>query len=195
MRVLIQWNTLPRKRRAGNGARRAFRRSDGSRQGVARQTGRTGGKQAINERRAGMASDTPMTDTAHELLGKHGKVSVYRMETLERAYNEMTRRTLAYEAAIRSTLKEQAHLADGDNCTLARLKRALRDNAIDGTADNTPDRGYETLAAIYKRRAVEFDSCLRILQQARDTLTGAGTDGLHAQADVDISGAAGSVKK
>jgi len=95
-----------------------------------------------------MASDTPMTDTAHELLGKHGKVSVYRMETLERAYNEMTRRTLAYEAAIRSTLKEQAHLADGDNCTLIELKRALRE-----------------------------------------------IDGLHAQADVDISGAAGSVKK
>ena len=137
-----------------------------------------------------MTSDTPMTDTAHELLGKHGKVSVYRMETLERAYNEMTRRTLAYERAIRLTLQANAHLADGDNCTLIELKRALRDNAN----GNTAGRGYETRAAIYKRHAVEFDSCLRILQQARDTLTGAGIDSLHAQADVDISGAAGSVK-
>ena len=137
-----------------------------------------------------MTSDTPMTDTAHELLGKHGKVSVYRMETVERAYNEMTRRALAYERAIRLTLKENAHLADGDNCTLIELKRALRDNVTGGTAGI----GYETLAAIYKRRAVEFDSCLRILQQARDTLTGAGTDSLHAQDDVDISGRSAGVK-
>jgi hypothetical protein len=95
-----------------------------------------------------------MTDAAHELLGKHGKVSVHRMETVERAYNEMARRALAYERAIRLTLKEQAHLADGDNCTLIELKRALRDNATGGTADS-----------------------------------------LHAQDDVDISGAAGGVKK
>jgi hypothetical protein len=86
-------------------------------------------------------------------------------------------------------------LEQWSNCTLIELKRALRDNATGGTMDNTADRGYETLAAIYKRNAVAFDSCLRILQQARDTLTGAGTDSLHAQADVDISGTAGSVKK
>ena len=104
-------------------------------------------------------------------------------------------RALAYERAIRLTLKEQAHLADGDNCTLIRLKLALRDNATDGTADNKADSGYETLAGIYKRNAVDFDSYLRILQQARDTLTGAGRDSLNAQADVDISGAAESVKK
>jgi hypothetical protein len=127
-------------------------------------------------------------------------------------------RALAYERAIRLTLLEQAHLADGDNCTLIELKRALRDNATDGTADNTAGSGYETLAAIYKRRAVEFDSCLRILQQARDTLTGAAgipwqtiaaavdrtpeneaaeraIGSLHAQDDVDISGRSEGVKK
>ena len=32
--------------------------------------------------------------------------------------------------AIRLTLEEQAHLADGDNCTLIRLKRALHPNSI-----------------------------------------------------------------
>ena len=63
-------------------------------------------------------------------------------------------RALAYERAIRLTLKENAHLADGDDCTLIELKRALRDNATGGTIDS-----------------------------------------LNAQADVDISGAAGSVKK
>jgi hypothetical protein len=95
-----------------------------------------------------------MTDNAHELLGKHGKVSVHRMETVERAYNEMTRRALAYERAIRLTLKENAHLADGDTCTLIELKRALRDNATGGTVDSR-----------------------------------------NAQADVDISGRSGGVKK
>jgi hypothetical protein len=62
-------------------------------------------------------------------------------------------RALAYERAIRLTLQANAHLADGDNCTLIELKRALRDNASGGTMDS-----------------------------------------LHAQADVDISGAAVSVK-
>ena len=83
-----------------------------------------------------MTSDTPMTDTAHELLGKHGKVSVYRMEALERAYNEMTRRALAYERAIRLTLKQNEHLTDGEGCELVELRRALRDNATGGTADS-----------------------------------------------------------
>jgi hypothetical protein len=30
-----------------------------------------------------------------------------------------------YEAAIRQTLEENAHLADGENCTLAALKKAM----------------------------------------------------------------------
>ena len=37
------------------------------------------------------------------------------------------RRAMAYEAAIRETLAENGHLADGDDCTLAKLKRALAD--------------------------------------------------------------------
>jgi hypothetical protein len=35
------------------------------------------------------------------------------------------RRALAYEAAIRETLAENGHLADGEKCTLIKLKRAL----------------------------------------------------------------------
>jgi hypothetical protein len=144
-----------------------------------------------------------MTDAAHELLGKHGKVSVYRMETVERAYNEMTRRALAYERAIRLTLLEQAHLADGDNCTLIELKRALRDNAP------MDDK-------LHARPTVE--TMRRWIEQVQKNVTGAGgipwqtiaaavdrtpenkaaeraIDSLHAQADVDISGRSEGVKK
>jgi hypothetical protein len=167
-------------------------------------------KTGDNERRAGMTSDTPMTDTAHELLGKHGKVSVYRMETLERAYNEMTRRTLAYERAIRLTLKEQEHLADGDNCTLIELKRALRDNAPMVLADDV-----QADDKLHARPTVE--TMRRWFEKVQQHVTGAGIlwqtiaagidrtpeneaeeqamDSRNAQADVDISGAAGSVKK
>jgi hypothetical protein len=134
-----------------------------------------------------------MTDTAHELLGKHGKVSVYRMESVERAYNEMTRRALAYERAIRLTLQANAHLADGDNCTLIELKRALRDNAPMVSADDK----------LHERPTVEV--MRRWMEQVQKDVTGAGARQEAAtrrtmvmdcaQADVDISGAAGSVKK
>jgi len=36
---------------------------------------------------------------------------------------------LAYETAIRETLDENAHLADGDDCTLVKLNRVLSANA------------------------------------------------------------------
>ncbi len=69
-------------------------------------------KRADNERRDGMSQ----RDTTHN-----------------RSRDAWKARALAYERAIRLTLKENAHLADGDNCTLIELKRALRDNATCGT--------------------------------------------------------------
>lgn len=96
-------------------------------------------------------SDTPMTDSAHELLGNHGKVSVYRMETLERAYNEMARKAMVYE-------------------------RLLKDLTV---ASGIP---WQTIAAAIDKTP-ENEAAERAV------------NGLHAQDAVDISGAAGSVKK
>ena len=59
-----------------------------------------------------------------------------RDTTQRRIRDAWKARVLAYERAIRLTLEEQAHLADGDNCTLIELKRALRDNATGGTIDS-----------------------------------------------------------
>jgi hypothetical protein len=152
-----------------------------------------------------------MTDNAHELLGKHGKVSVYRMETVERAYNEMTRRALAYERAIRLTLLDNAHLADGDNCTLIELKQALRDNAPMVLADDV-----QADDKLHARPTVE--TMRRWIEKVQQNVTGAtgipwqtiaagidrtpeneaaerAIDSLHAQADVDISGRSEGVKK
>jgi len=38
------------------------------------------------------------------------------------------RRALAYEQAIRETLADNGHLADGEDCTLIKLKRVLSAN-------------------------------------------------------------------
>ncbi len=56
-----------------------------------------------------------------------------RDTTQRRSRDAWKARALAYERAIRLTLKENAHLADGDNCTLIELKRALLDHATCGT--------------------------------------------------------------
>jgi hypothetical protein len=45
-------------------------------------------------------------------------------------------RALAYERAIRLTLKQNEHLTDGEGCELVELRRALRDNATGGTEDS-----------------------------------------------------------
>ncbi len=45
------------------------------------------------------------------------------------------RRAIAYEAAIRETLADNAHLADGDDCTLIKLKRVLSANTALKGAD------------------------------------------------------------
>ncbi len=42
-------------------------------------------------------------------------------------------RALAYERAIRLTLKQNEHLTDGEGCELVELRRALRDNATCNT--------------------------------------------------------------
>jgi hypothetical protein len=74
---------------------------------------------------------------------------MYQLAELERKYcDALQKRADILEQAARETLETCGHLADGENCTLIVLKRAVR----------------------------EIDS-------------------LHAQDDVDISGAAGSVKK
>ena len=53
-----------------------------------------------------------------------------------RAYKEKARRqrdnwkrkAVTYEQAIRETLEDNRHLADGENCTLIKLKRVLSAN-------------------------------------------------------------------
>jgi hypothetical protein len=120
-------------------------------------------------------------------------------------------RALAYERAIRLTLQTNAHLADGDNCTLIELKRALRDNATGGTADDAQvdDKLHEKPTVEVMRRWIE---------QVHKNVAGAtgipwqtiaagsdrtpeneaaerAMDSLHAQDDVDISGRSGGVKK
>ena len=120
-------------------------------------------------------------------------------------------RALAYERAIRLTLKENAHLADGDNCTLIELKRALRDNAPMVLADDV-----QADEKLHARPTVE---AMRqwIEQVQKDVTVAAGIPwqtiaaavdrtpeneaaerairSLHAQDDVDISGASEGVKK
>lgn len=46
------------------------------------------------------------------------------------------RRAVAYEKAIRETLADNGHLADGDDCTLIKLKRVLDDTTPARATDN-----------------------------------------------------------
>lgn len=50
------------------------------------------------------------------------------------------RRAVAYEQAIRETLEENGHLADGENCTLIKLKRVLSANASGEGRKPAPER-------------------------------------------------------
>ena len=72
-------------------------------------------------------SDTPISDEADAMMGNRGIVAFERMEALERKYNDAMRRADILEAAARQTLDECGHLADGENCTLIVLKRAVRE--------------------------------------------------------------------
>jgi hypothetical protein len=64
-------------------------------------------------------SDTPRTDAFYQcdFLNEREEDASFSRQ-LER---EVTR----LQDAILLTLEENAHLADGENCTLARLKRAM----------------------------------------------------------------------
>jgi hypothetical protein len=50
-------------------------------------------------------------------------------EKQKRQRDNWKRRAVAYEQAIRETLADNGHLADGEDCTLIKLKRVLSDNA------------------------------------------------------------------
>jgi hypothetical protein len=70
------------------------------------------------------ASDTPETENAlHGVWyrGDHGSAIPALCRRLERERNRL-------RAAIEETLRDNAHLADGDNCTLIKLKRAMPPN-------------------------------------------------------------------
>jgi hypothetical protein len=54
-----------------------------------------------------------------------------KVETFDEAYSlfmtdDKDARIKQLESAIRKTIRENRHLADGDNCTLVHLKRALK---------------------------------------------------------------------
>ena len=60
-------------------------------------------------------------DSALQELEARGR----RIEALEEALDEAVADAIRMRAAIRQTLDENGHLADGDNCTLIVLKRAI----------------------------------------------------------------------
>jgi hypothetical protein len=64
-------------------------------------------------------SDTPETDTAERMaFAQEQMVPTEVARKLERERNH-------YRDAILTCLEENAHLADGEDCTLIGLKRAL----------------------------------------------------------------------
>ena len=66
-------------------------------------------------------------------------------------------KALAYETAIRETLDENAHLADGDDCTLVKLNRVLSANGgltmpkTDSTTKNAASEGASALPCSARR--------------------------------------------
>ena len=66
-------------------------------------------------------SSSPVTDRTWELHNR-GKCGLHYIAHTMREL-EIEKNTL--REAIAATLEENKHLADGDNCTLIRLKRAL----------------------------------------------------------------------
>ena len=84
----------------------------------------------LAEQSSPAASDTPETDHAlHGVWyrGDHGSAIPALCRRLERERNRL-------REAIEETLRDNAHLADGDNCTLIKLKRAMTPNS--GISDN-----------------------------------------------------------
>jgi hypothetical protein len=78
----------------------------------------------LGEAHGSAASDTPETENAlHGVWyrGDHGSAIPALCRRLERERNRM-------RSAIEETLRDNAHLADGENCTLIKLKRAMSSN-------------------------------------------------------------------
>jgi hypothetical protein len=65
-----------------------------------------------------------------------------RSEKQKRQRNNWKRRAVAYEQAIRETLADNGHLADGEDCTLIKLKLVLSANnvlSVSGEREKTND--------------------------------------------------------
>ena len=136
----------------------------------------------------------------------------YQLAELERKYDALQKRADILEQAARETLETCGHLADGENCTLIVLKRAVREiDSLNAQADDV-----QADDKLHARPTAE--TMRRWIERVQKDVTGAtgipwqviaegidrtpeneaaerAIDSLHAQADVDISGAAGSVKK
>lgn len=81
-----------------------------------------------------------MEQDMHEGVCEHGRLAVYCLlcekdEEIRRLHSEIDRLIIRVCArndkllnAIRLTLEENGHLADGENCTLWRLKEAISDD-------------------------------------------------------------------
>ena len=66
-------------------------------------------------------SDTPISDSTAHNVADLGMLC----RRLERQLNAANDRINGLENAIRKTLDKNRHLADGDDCTLIDLKKAL----------------------------------------------------------------------
>jgi hypothetical protein len=58
------------------------------------------------------------------------RVNIFQIEPNAAALSEISRMATEHQKmrdAIEITLDENAHLADGDNCTLIRLKNAIKE--------------------------------------------------------------------
>jgi len=121
-----------------------------------------------------MKSDTPETDNLSEKLHKQGSPPVVKAQEMMMLAKKMEReRNLADDALkyaaieiaelrhqIRETIMENLHLADGDDCTLLRLKDAISfeledssENAKDVAAAETGSQNNQTACSPSPRSA------------------------------------------
>lgn len=71
-----------------------------------------------------LVSDTPRTDKAWKTTHSVYEFTV-EMKRMERELNAANDRIMLLETAILSTLNQHRNLADGTDCTLAALKKAM----------------------------------------------------------------------
>jgi hypothetical protein len=69
--------------------------------------------------------DAPKPRTWDEVCRDPDATPIEREIALLAEWNATLRELRRLESEVRLTLEENAHLADGDNCTLIRLKRAI----------------------------------------------------------------------